>query len=455
MTDQPNTIAGLLVPLPEMGPKASYVIPGGRKVTISPDKLLAVPNTTYFIPNSFGKRLGVGSNSVYPAYRLMDNPDGTKVVVETNEVVKVINLDSKMQMPAFAYSDEEPTVKADEDSRNLYEAYWQFKAYEKLQTYPENNGRPDNYLKLPLGVSSDESETLYVITERVAGQPLDNINLANLPTTKLISLLQDYTEIAKRIHFLNTPPNAINHRDIKPGNFMYDGANGELALIDFDLAQTKQSTWGVIGTVEYSPVEQWSETDVMPSYDAYAMCSCLADLLVEGRKPFKRCQSSLIPSEIMQAAGALPPAETELTPAFQHDLTTILKRRDLYHGLPEEATKVKVINDLLATGLTKEPSFRFTNPVVPVKLVVDIINSLSTNDDAGAMATAIARYATDLDMDTVEIADLISKKDCQQYLVEFCEAAGINLDQNNLALSLASLKKPLISKQQYLSNLYN
>ncbi len=80
----------------------------------------------------------------------------------------------------------------------------------------------------------------------------------------------------------------VVHRDLKPGNFIYDAESGRTTLLDFGLCQVEATdarleaslvTRSVVGTVEYMAPEQRGSDPVGPAADIYALGICLYEML--------------------------------------------------------------------------------------------------------------------------------------------------------------------------------
>ncbi len=83
----------------------------------------------------------------------------------------------------------------------------------------------------------------------------------------------------------------VVHRDIKPGNVMFDN-QGEAYLVDFGIARlvnestSLTATGSVIGTTAYIAPELWSGQPASPASDQYALAIMVYELLT-GRRPFE------------------------------------------------------------------------------------------------------------------------------------------------------------------------
>jgi serine/threonine-protein kinase len=94
--------------------------------------------------------------------------------------------------------------------------------------------------------------------------------------------------VALALHHAHT--SGIIHRDIKPGNVMYDPASGNVKVTDFgsarvaDLEATRSGM--IVGTPAYMSPEQLAGADATPQSDLYSVGVMLFELLT-GRRPFE------------------------------------------------------------------------------------------------------------------------------------------------------------------------
>jgi serine/threonine protein kinase len=83
----------------------------------------------------------------------------------------------------------------------------------------------------------------------------------------------------------------VIHRDIKPGNIMFDD-NGLAYIVDFGIAKLMESstsytaTGTPVGTPMYMPPEQWRSENLTPAADQYALAVTIYNLMT-GRLPFE------------------------------------------------------------------------------------------------------------------------------------------------------------------------
>ena len=91
-------------------------------------------------------------------------------------------------------------------------------------------------------------------------------------------IAQEILEILLYLHGLHPP---LLHRDIKPSNLIW-GEDEQIYLVDFgavqDRAATEGSTFTVVGTYGYTPIEQFGGRAV-PASDLYALGATLIHLL--------------------------------------------------------------------------------------------------------------------------------------------------------------------------------
>ncbi len=85
----------------------------------------------------------------------------------------------------------------------------------------------------------------------------------------------------------------IVHRDVKPGNILFD-EDGQAVVADFSIAKAVQMSTvvattgsvGFAGTPSYMPPEMWDDGVVTPAVDQYSLACVLSEMLT-GRKLFE------------------------------------------------------------------------------------------------------------------------------------------------------------------------
>lgn len=119
----------------------------------------------------------------------------------------------------------------------------------------------------------------------------------------------------------------VIHRDIKPGNVMFD-AQGNAYLVDFGIAKLLAAsraitTSGVVlGTPLFMPPEQWRAETVTPAADQYAL-GVMTYWLVTGHVPF----NADTPHGLMyQHLSEVPAPPQAFRPGIPEDIAPVLQR---------------------------------------------------------------------------------------------------------------------------------
>jgi WD40 repeat protein/tRNA A-37 threonylcarbamoyl transferase component Bud32 len=143
----------------------------------------------------------------------------------------------------------------------------------------------------------------------------------HLAVREAVALL---VQIARAVHYAHQ--RGIQHRDLKPGNILLDGA-GRPYVSDFGLAKfrdrhanlTISST--VLGSPAYMAPEQaaGNTKQITTAADVYSLGAILFELLV-GRPPF---QGATALETMRQVAEQEPPSPRSLDPKIDRDLDTI------------------------------------------------------------------------------------------------------------------------------------
>ncbi len=118
------------------------------------------------------------------------------------------------------------------------------------------------------------------------------------------------------------------HRDIKPGNLLWDEVRQQALVADFGLAKTVQTTAGLtnngtlLGTADYISPEQGRGLPVDQRADLYSL-GCVLYRMLAGRLPF--CGDSATSLVFQHAYETVPPL-AELTPDVPPGLANIVLR---------------------------------------------------------------------------------------------------------------------------------
>jgi hypothetical protein len=116
----------------------------------------------------------------------------------------------------------------------------------------------------------------------------------------------------------------VIHRDLKPGNILYDEEAREVLIADFGLVQfaDQAGSGGVKGTAAYMPPEQWSPNKPWPveaRSDLYSLGVILFELLT-GRMPFTGTVYELM----YHHSQTPPPVPSSLHPAIDAQLDALV-----------------------------------------------------------------------------------------------------------------------------------
>lgn len=129
----------------------------------------------------------------------------------------------------------------------------------------------------------EEEGALYLVMERVEGQPLNLVaKQGGLDQQSVVRLLNDIADVLEYLH-LRSPP--IIHRDIKPSNIIRR-PDGSFALVDFGSVRDRLKPDGgstVVGTFGFMAPEQF-QGRALPVSDIYGL-GATAIALLTGRDP--------------------------------------------------------------------------------------------------------------------------------------------------------------------------
>lgn len=132
----------------------------------------------------------------------------------------------------------------------------------------------------------EEEGFAFIAMDYVEGVPLSNFTQKNklLPVREVYRILQVVAEALGYAHSQN-----IVHRDIKPGNIMYNPEDKQIKITDFGIARitdsVKTRTGSFMGSPSYMAPEQMTGSRVDGQADLYSLGSSMYQLLT-GTLPF-------------------------------------------------------------------------------------------------------------------------------------------------------------------------
>ncbi len=181
----------------------------------------------------------------------------------------------------------------------------------------------------------EENGLSYIVMEYFAGRPITAYTVAErlLPPQWALELV---AQAADALHYAHARD--VIHRDIKPGNLMYDPGADILKVADFGIARmtdTKRTRTGIImGTPSYMAPEQFRGDGVDGRADIYSLGVTLYQLLT-GNVPFRALSIPRLLEQIVYQ---------------EHEPATAVRP-----GLPP------AVDEVLARSLAKDPERRFAD----------------------------------------------------------------------------------------------
>lgn len=134
--------------------------------------------------------------------------------------------------------------------------------------------------------AGEEHDLAYIAMEYLAGKDLTPYTKSDqlLPVEKVLQMIADSADALAYAH-----DNNVVHRDIKPGNIMFDAETSKLKITDFGIARitdsSKTKTGMVLGTPSYMSPEQLAGKKVDGRSDLFSL-GVMMYQMVSGKLPF-------------------------------------------------------------------------------------------------------------------------------------------------------------------------
>ncbi|HEC12087.1 MAG TPA: cyclic nucleotide-binding domain-containing protein [Acidiferrobacteraceae bacterium] len=176
----------------------------------------------------------------------------------------------------------------------------------------------------------------YLVMEYIAsGETLDKFCCPDklLPIEKVVEIIFKCATALDYAH-----REGVIHRDIKPGNILYDVDQDKVKISDFGVARVTDmeisQVSGTMGTPRYMSPEQVLDEPVTGQTDIYSLGIVMYELLT-GRKAFEGDNISVINNKIVEQD---PPDVKEFGPKVPEELVAILAKA--IHKNPESRYKM-------------------------------------------------------------------------------------------------------------------
>jgi eukaryotic-like serine/threonine-protein kinase len=203
------------------------------------------------------------------------------------------------------------------ESEQLAEVRWRF--FQEAETAGRLN-HPNIVTVFDVG---EEHDLAYIAMDYITGSSLDK----HVHTDALLPVAQVFeigAKVADALHYAHQQK--VVHRDVKPGNIIFDADNSQLKVTDFGIAcltdNSKTRTGTVLGSPFYMSPEQIAGQKVDGRSDLFSLGVTLYQLLT-GHLPF---EGDSLTSLIYQITNEKPVAIRKLRPELPTCVTRLINK---------------------------------------------------------------------------------------------------------------------------------
>jgi serine/threonine protein kinase len=223
----------------------------------------------------------------------------------------------------------------------------------------------------------EEGQPYFVMRYMTGGSLSDRIHKGALTLQEAARIMNRLAPALDEAH-----AKGIIHRDMKPGNILFDRA-GEPYLADFGIAklaesQTNVTGSGIIGTPAYMSPEQAQGETIDGRSDIYALGTIVFEMLT-GQTPYKGdTPMSVVVKHITEPVPHILDVKQDLPPAIEQviEKTMAKRREERYATAREFAAALNAIAVKAAADLEPAPTIVKTAPHIekkPVRHVEEIV----------------------------------------------------------------------------------
>jgi len=158
---------------------------------------------------------------------------------------------------------------------------------------------------VPVYELDEAGGSYYLVMRHMAGGSLKEL-LAKEGRLAFAQAAAIVTQIAAALDFAHSQPEPVVHRDIKPGNILFEAGRAVARLSDFGFARafsgsqsaSLSASGAMIGTPAYMAPEVWDNKPVGPAADQYSLACVLFEMLTgrplfEGDSPISILRAAL------------------------------------------------------------------------------------------------------------------------------------------------------------------